>query len=172
MRRTSLAAETDYGWLAGYGEGGRLRAVSFGFPDGAAASAWRDAHDAGPLSGEWAEAVDALRGYLAGEVFSLDGLPREDPPGLTPFARAVRQVVSKIPYGRTRTYGEVAELAGRPRAARAVGSVMAANTLVLLLPCHRVVPASGKPGNYNSPGGVAVKLRLLEMERRVSGDAA
>jgi methylated-DNA-[protein]-cysteine S-methyltransferase len=83
----------------------------------------------------------------------------------TPFMRRVYEVVRRIPAGKTLSYGEVAEAAGRPGAARAVGSAMAKNPVCLFIPCHRVVGASGL-GGFSSPGGLAQKRLLLDLERR------
>jgi len=76
-----------------------------------------------------------------------------------------RQVVSQLPdiaYGTTESYGQVAQRAGNPRAARAVGSACSHNPLPLVLPCHRVVRGDGSIGQYL--GGVEVKRALLELE--------
>jgi O-6-methylguanine DNA methyltransferase len=81
---------------------------------------------------------------------------------LTPFEQAVLRAAAKIPPGQVRSYGWVAMQVGHPRAARAVGRVMARNPLPLFFPCHRVVDASG--GLHNYGGGLAMKARLLEME--------
>lgn len=81
----------------------------------------------------------------------------------TPFARAVYLVVSQIPRGETRTYGQVAAAAGRPGAARAVGTIMSRNTDTKRVPCHRVIRADGKVGDY-AFGGNAKKLALLKKE--------
>ena len=78
------------------------------------------------------------------------------------FADRVRGVVAKIPRGQTMTYGEVAARAGHPGAARAVGTIMSQNR-DSRIPCHRVIRADGKIGDYNR-GGVVVKLRLLRRE--------
>lgn len=78
------------------------------------------------------------------------------------FAIKVRGVVSKIPKGKTLTYGEVAKKAGKPGAARAVGYIMSMN-YDNKVPCHRVVRADGKVGDYNR-GGAMRKLKLLEEE--------
>lgn len=78
------------------------------------------------------------------------------------FQRGVWQALLEIPFGRTVTYGDIAEKIGRPKAARAVGSAVAANPVSLLVPCHRVLPVSGKPGNY--AWGAGVKKILLEIE--------
>ncbi|HEY3227456.1 MAG TPA: methylated-DNA--[protein]-cysteine S-methyltransferase [Planctomycetota bacterium] len=97
--------------------------------------------------------------YFAGGRVSFGPL---DLPGSTPFARRVDAAVARIPYGQVRTYGEIAEAAGRPGAARAVGQLMARNPLCLGVPCHRVVAAGGKLGGFG--GGVDRKRRLLELE--------
>lgn len=78
------------------------------------------------------------------------------------FAIKVRAVVSKIPKGKTMTYGEVAKYAGKPGAARAVGYIMSKN-YDPTIPCHRVVRADGKIGDYNR-GGAFRKQKLLEEE--------
>jgi len=84
---------------------------------------------------------------------------------LTDFGRRVTAACRQIAWGETLTYGELAKQAGRPGAARAVGSVMARNRVPLIVPCHRVVPASGGLGGFSAPQGVVMKRRLLEMER-------
>lgn len=80
----------------------------------------------------------------------------------TAFADRVRAVVRKIPKGKAMTYGEVAKAAGFPGAARAVGGVMKHN-YDPTVPCHRVVRADGKIGNYNR-GGMFRKMQLLQEE--------
>jgi methylated-DNA-[protein]-cysteine S-methyltransferase len=82
------------------------------------------------------------------------------------LSRSFRQLVQRhlpdIGYGQTRTYLQVAELVGNPKAVRAVGTACATNPLPVVLPCHRVVRADGKPGGYI--GGPAVKAALLNLE--------
>lgn len=80
------------------------------------------------------------------------------------FRGEVQAALATIPYGETATYGEVAALVGRPRAARAVGSACATNPLPIVLPCHRVVPADGTLGQYR--GCPPAKALLLELEAR------
>lgn len=81
----------------------------------------------------------------------------------TEFAKKVLEVVKKIPKGETMTYGQVAALAGRPKAARVVGMIMSKN-YNSKVPCHRVVRADGKIGGYNR-GGVDKKKELLVREK-------
>jgi len=78
------------------------------------------------------------------------------------FRRAVLRATARIPYGRTATYREIAGAAGSPGASRAAGSALATNPLPILVPCHRVVPASGGIGGYR--GGAAAKALLLGVE--------
>jgi methylated-DNA-[protein]-cysteine S-methyltransferase len=73
--------------------------------------------------------------------------------------------LTRIPFGETRSYGEVADALGRPGAARAVGSANARNNLPVVVPCHRVIAADGTLGGFN--GGLHLKERLLEHETRV-----
>jgi methylated-DNA-[protein]-cysteine S-methyltransferase len=80
----------------------------------------------------------------------------------TPFAAKVYAIVAKIPKGKTMTYGQVAKRAGKPGAARAVGTIMAHNYRPGI-PCHRVVRADGRVGDYNR-GGQARKTELLREE--------
>jgi methylated-DNA-[protein]-cysteine S-methyltransferase len=86
----------------------------------------------------------------------------------TPFQRAVWEELLRIPYGETRTYAEIARAIGRPQAVRAVGTANGANPVALVVPCHRVVATGGKLGGYG--GGLALKERLLALERAEPGD--
>jgi methylated-DNA-[protein]-cysteine S-methyltransferase len=88
------------------------------------------------------------------------------------FQQAVLRRCRAILYGQTMTYGELAAAAGAPRAARAVGNCMAANPMPLLIPCHRVIPATGWYGWYSAPGGTRMKQRLLALEARYSSRSA
>ena len=85
---------------------------------------------------------------------------------LTPFGRRVVAACRRIPWGQTRSYGELAAECGSPGAARAVGSVMAKNRYPLIVPCHRVLAAGGELGGYSAPDGLKMKRRLLAMEGR------
>lgn len=90
----------------------------------------------------------------------------------SPFARAVLNVCRDVTFGRTITYGQLAQKTDRPFAARAVGAVMAHNPLPLFIPCHRVVRGDGKIGGFSAPGGTALKKRMLELERQALRVAA
>lgn len=109
--------------------------------------------------------------YFSGVRRSFD-LPLEPDEG-TPFQREVWEVLSRIPYGETRFYVDVAREAGRPGGARAVGQANARNPLPILIPCHRVLAAGGRLGGYLSESGdssgTAVKRWLLALEQAGSG---
>ena len=108
-------------------------------------------------------AVSALIGYFAGQTPDLSQfLPILDLSGLTPAQIEVLEATAAIPRGETRTYGEIAKIVGRPKAARFVGNVMAQNPFPVIIPCHRVVRAGGDIGNFG--GGVELKARMLELE--------
>jgi AraC family transcriptional regulator of adaptative response/methylated-DNA-[protein]-cysteine methyltransferase len=82
----------------------------------------------------------------------------------TDFQRRVWRLLQKIPYGETRSYGEIAEMLGQPKAARAVAQACASNAVALVIPCHRVVRKDGEASGYR--WGIGWKKRLLELERR------
>jgi methylated-DNA-[protein]-cysteine S-methyltransferase len=79
------------------------------------------------------------------------------------FRREVLRATARIPYGKTASYREVATRAGSPAAFRAAGSALATNPLPIVVPCHRVLPASGGIGDYR--GGAEAKARLLGLEK-------
>ena len=81
------------------------------------------------------------------------------------WQKAVWMDLTLIPFGETRSYGEIADALGRPGAARAVGRANASNVLPVVVPCHRVIAADGTLGGFN--GGLHLKERLLEHERNV-----
>jgi len=104
------------------------------------------------------KALRQIRGYLDGQLEKF-ALPL-DIRG-TVFEKRVLARVKAIPFGRTMTYGSVAEAVGHPGAARAVGGVMARNRLPLVVPCHRVVATTGLGG---FAGGLGMKEKLLRLE--------
>ena len=104
-------------------------------------------------------AREALLSYLAGERQGLD-LPLA--PVGTDFQRSVWTALKAIPYGQTRTYGEIAAAIDRPKAVRAVGQANHHNPLPIFLPCHRVVGSGGTLTGY--AGGLEMKKALLVLE--------
>ncbi len=107
--------------------------------------------------------VDGLEAYFAGEraTWTAAEVPLADM-RLGTFERAVYEALLTVPAGETVSYGELAEMAGYPRAARAVGNAMAANPIPVVVPCHRVIRSDGTMGRYgNDP---TWKERLLVHE--------
>ncbi len=113
-----------------------------------------------------------LEAYLAGQLETFD-LPLA--PQGTEFQRAVWRALSAIPFGVTRSYGELAATVGRPTASRAVGAANGQNPIAIIVPCHRVIGADGSLTGFG--GGLPCKEWLLSHERRIrsqrrSGDMA
>ena len=107
-----------------------------------------------------AEPARQLKAYFANRltVFSV-----AVDPGGTPFQRKVWRVLQDIPYGETISYGEVARRIGDPKAVRAVGLANGANPISIIIPCHRVIGASGALVGYG--GGLPTKRALLALEQ-------
>jgi methylated-DNA-[protein]-cysteine S-methyltransferase len=157
---------TDLGTLAiGFGERGISRVLLPG----------ADWHDLGPVdlarAGLKAEApappgiakvAKALQAHIAGEAQDFSDAVL-DTSGLPPFLLRVQRAAQTIPAGQTRTYGELAELAGSAKASRAAGRAMATNPWPIIVPCHRVFARAGF-GEYSAGSGVHTKLRLLWRE--------
>ena len=80
------------------------------------------------------------------------------------FRQLVLRAALQIPYGTVVSYGELAATVGSPRAARAVGGALAANPMPVIIPCHRIVAASGSLTGYSGPGGISMKRLLLNLE--------
>lgn len=106
--------------------------------------------------------ADRLKHFFMGEpVIFKEGL---DLTGTTEFQQDVYEAACRIPFGETKSYGELARDIGKPGAARAVGQALGANPLPILIPCHRVVAANGGLGGYS--GGLNTKKHLLAMEKK------
>ncbi len=86
---------------------------------------------------------------------------------LTPFACRVHQELLNVPFGETISYGGLANKAGSPKAARAIGRVMSSNPYPLVVPCHRVVNADGKIGHYSAAAGTKTKSWLIDFEQKL-----
>lgn len=108
----------------------------------------------------FADAVEQLNAYFAGELTDFD--LELDLQG-TVFQQRVWKALLTIPYGETRSYGEIAEQVGAPGSARAIGLANGHNPIAIVVPCHRVIGANGKLTGYG--GGIDRKLTLLELEK-------
>ena len=137
--------------------------------------AWASVNAAGALTrfhfgdalpehgGDCKEVARQVGEYFRGERTSFD-LPLA--PEGTPFQKLVWAELVQIPCGTTVSYGQLAKKLGRPGAARAVGRANATNPIWLVVPCHRVIGSNGTLTGY--AGGVALKDKLLEWERRIA----
>lgn len=147
--------ESPIGLLLLAGDGVRLSKV--GFPNGKGRVAphddWRRDDD------QFVEARAQLSAYFAGELRTFD---LELTPAGTPFQLAVWQALTAIPFGVTISYGELASRLGRPAASRAVGAANGANPIPIIVPCHRVIGASGALTGFG--GGIDTKRWLLAHE--------
>ena len=153
------------GWMALVSRGGAIVALSLGHRRRkAAVEAVAECLPPGiKLRPASASLVRRLQAYARGSRDDFRDL-RIDLGHCTAFRRRVLACCRQVGYGRTVSYGELAAKAGVPRAARAVGNCMATNPLPLIVPCHRVIAADGRPGAYSAPGGTRMKRRLLAME--------
>lgn len=109
-----------------------------------------------------ARASEQIGEYFAGRRRHFEGLPL-DLRG-TAFQKRVWEAMRRIPWGRTMTYGELAEAAGRPGAARAAGAACAANPIPIIIPCHRILASGGGLGGFSGGCGLETKRSLLALE--------
>ena len=105
-------------------------------------------------------ALEQIHAYFRGALHAIS-VPL-DVRG-TAFQRAVWESIAAVPYGQTVAYGEIAAQLGQPRATRAVGQATGANPVPIVIPCHRVIGASGALIGYG--GGLPLKERLLGLEK-------
>ena len=103
--------------------------------------------------------IDVLEQYLRGRILVFD-VPLKIHG--SPFQKSVWKWLTKIPYGDTRSYGDVARGIGRPSAARAVAQAVAHNPISIIVPCHRIIDSNGRLVGYGE--GLALKTHLLRLE--------
>ena len=151
------------GWMSVSWEGSRITRIGFAQPTPQAAVTVLGGGDPirPPRMIQWL--VKQLQRFCEGARVDFSDVKLELG-HLTPFQTRVVQQCRCIPYGVTRSYGDLARRAGFPRAARAVGNVMSTNRFPLVVPCHRVVGANGALGGYSARDGLAIKVRLLRNE--------
>jgi len=160
--------ETAGGFCAiAWGEAGIVR---FLLPERSAEAARRTAARRLPQAApglstpEAAAAIDMARAYFAGETVDFSGV-RIDLGEQDAFFARVYDLVRRLGWGETTTYGAVAKALGAgPEAARDVGQAMARNPVPLIVPCHRVLAAGGRVGGFSARGGAEAKRRMLALE--------
>jgi methylated-DNA-[protein]-cysteine S-methyltransferase len=115
-------------------------------------------------------APETVRAAVAGIVALLEGERRDlrsivlDERRIDPFRRRVYAATRAIAPGATASYGEIARSIGAPEDARAVGTALGENPFPIIVPCHRVLAASGALHGFSAPGGIVTKRRMLEIE--------
>jgi methylated-DNA-[protein]-cysteine S-methyltransferase len=110
------------------------------------------------------EIIERINRHLTGEMQDFADV-RYDFSMVPEFVRNVLRATLSIKPGHTATYGDLAQAIGEPPAAsRAVGSALGSNPWPLLIPCHRIIAATGKMTGFSGPGGVATKVKLLALE--------
>jgi methylated-DNA-[protein]-cysteine S-methyltransferase len=118
-----------------------------------------------------AEPPDQVLAAVGAIVSLLDGRRTDlrwvelDETGVEPFRQRVYALTREVPAGVTVSYGDIAHALGKTDAPRAVGAALASNPFPIIVPCHRVLSATGGLHGFSAPGGVATKRRLLEIER-------
>ncbi len=116
----------------------------------------------------WHESTEDTREYVRELEEYFAGERREFTMPLdlrgTAFQKRCWKALLSIPYGETRSYGDIAKMIGRPRASRAVGGANHSNNMCIVIPCHRVIAGDGTLGGYGGPGGLKLKRKLLELE--------
>ena len=160
---TKIRIETSEGiFTAWFSERGLAKLNFPPRPGHQAPPATPEACDWDPNLKPWISATrEAIETTLAGKTPNL--LPPFDLSSGTEFQRQVWRALRKIPSGKTMTYGQLAKLIGRPKAVRAVGQACGANSIPVLIPCHRVLAANGGLGGFSA--GLPWKRKLLEKER-------
>jgi len=153
---------SDMGWLGILGSAKGLLCTTL--PQRTAGEALRQLGDGIELATRsphlFTDLIQRLRSYFSGH--KADFPDELDLSRATPFQREVWEITRRIPYGSTRSYGWVAEQAGKAGAARAVGQALSRNPLPVIIPCHRVTTSDGKLGGFS--GGLAMKRALLALE--------
>lgn len=157
--------KSSLGWFSVVWRGKAVNRLTFGHPTRREAVANLGDHAlVGPEACPAPSLVTRLQDYADGVVDDFHDVV-VDTDHLTGFGRRVLKACRAIPYGSTASYAALAQKAGSPKAARAVGQCMASNRVPLIVPCHRVVGVGGKLGGFSAPGGVSVKQRLLRLEQ-------
>jgi methylated-DNA-[protein]-cysteine S-methyltransferase len=156
---------SELGWFGIAGRNGRLIGLCFGHAAAADVERRMAAEFGSGLDVEdWAPQLrERLQAYTEGAADDFQDI-EVDLHELTPFQQRVVRRLRQVRYGQTVSYKKLAQQAGAPGSARAVGRVMATNRIPIILPCHRVVASGGGLGGFSAPQGISMKLRLLQLE--------
>ncbi len=155
MALTYRTVSTPLGDITAVADDAGLTQVILAGDDG---SVLAEATEGGPIVDA---AVQQLAEYFAGERMAFD-VPLA--PQGTEFQMTVWKALGDVPFGTTATYGEIARAIGQLTATRAVGAANGRNPIPIIIPCHRVIGASGELTGYSGGGGIETKRRLLDHE--------
>ena len=161
--------KTDFGWIRPISNGHSLIRLNWN------QTGWGDSDRPDNVSRETKSQLEA---FFAGNLHQFS-LPLA-PDGKSANGKQWLEVMARVPYGTVMTYGEFAALAGKPKAARAAGSVCASNPIPIIYPCHRIIRADSSLGNYGEgsnhhpahPNNLARKADLLRLEANSAANAA
>ena len=155
MALTYRTVSTPLGDITAVVDDAGLTQVILAGDDG---SVLAEATEGGPIADA---AAQQLAEYFAGERMAFD-VPLA--PQGTEFQMTVWKALGDVPFGTTATYGEIARAIGQLTATRAVGAANGRNPIPIIIPCHRVIGASGELTGYSGGGGIETKRRLLDHE--------
>ena len=167
MALQTCVFSTPLGWIGLVGADKRVWRLTMGHRR--SQDAWSDlrrhfAEDSLTTADWYPKLKKMLEQFTAGKVVSFeDILVRTE--HRTEFQQRVLAATQTIGFGEAISYGKLAALVGSPKAARAVGAVMASNQIPIIIPCHRVVGSRGELTGFSAPTGVDLKQRLLDLEQ-------
>ncbi len=165
-----LAFETPLGWMVVAASSEGVSMVDFSGPVKPSAERIeslirKEYSDSAPRPATGLGLPAAVKGFILDYLKNRKPLP-EIPLDVrkgSDYERMVWRAISAIPFGQTRSYKQIARTAGNPAGARAAGGACGRNPVPIIVPCHRVISADGKPGGFSA--GLEVKLALLDLER-------
>jgi methylated-DNA-[protein]-cysteine S-methyltransferase len=167
MKLQACVFSTPIGWLGLVGADKRVWRLTIGHRR--SEEAWSDLRkhfaEESLIESDWFPKLKKmLEQFAAGKVVSFaDVVVRID--HRTEFQQRVLAATQTIGFGEAISYGKLAELVGSPKAARAVGAVMASNQIPIIIPCHRVLGSRGELTGFSAPTGLDLKQRLLDLEQ-------
>lgn len=164
MKYKLTAFDSPIGWIGILDCEGLLQRIKIGFVDQTQLLRFFADYEIGPTraTGDRLKLKQRFERLLSGQPDDLLDIPI-DTSALTEYQQSIVDQCRRIPFGKTVSYGKLAALAGRPKTARAVGTVMSKNRFPVVVPCHRVVSATGI-GGFTSAQGVTTKRIMQAIE--------
>jgi methylated-DNA-[protein]-cysteine S-methyltransferase len=170
MKRTTTliscsTIKTKIGWCAVVATGKVVLRIAIGFPERKQllTQILKEFGSAIEKKPARMSITEEVRHYFSGKKVFLNCAM--DWSSLSPFQQKVYKAAMKVPYGTVETYGNLARRIGCPKGARAVGGALSKNPFPLVVPCHRIVREDGGLGGFSARGGIALKKKLLKLEK-------